>query len=124
MSSRGKKTTNKAKPSKSFVSKAKALKNKFMKAVPLKTKPVKKKTLKTKPLKTTHSKADLPNPFASEFLHLKNEVKKAYSKLESDLKMHADPKKLQEDNNRLFLLLGECHYLARECWKRTHPKGK
>lgn len=64
------------------------------------------------------------NPYAKEFIHLGREIKKAYSKLEKDLKTHANPKTLQKDNNQLFLLLGECHYLARQCWQKTHPKRK
>jgi len=77
---------------------------------------------KTTPRKATSRKIN--NPYATEFMHIQKEIKKAYNKLAKDLKNHASPKTLQKDNNNLFLLLGECHYLARQCWQKTHPKRK
>lgn len=74
--------------------------------------------------KTMRSKEDLHCPFTVEFEHLKSEIKKAYTKLEKDLHNKANPKTLQQDNNRLMLLLGECHYFARECWNKLHQKRK
>jgi|GEM_PF-5135680 hypothetical protein len=85
--------------------------------------PRKKKPTKMTPAKAK-SKDSLHCPYTEEFEHLKKEIKKAYHKLEKDLHGKADPKTLQEDNNRLFLLLGECHYFARECWNKLHPKRK
>lgn len=79
----------------------------------------------TKNTKSNKNQASMMNnPYFKEFEHIKKEVKKAYNKLEKDLKNHADPKVLQNDNNRLFLLLGECHYIARQCWSKMNAKKK
>lgn len=83
-----------------------------------------KRNTKITKKKTTTNKNISRNPFADEFVHLRKEIKKAYSKLEKDLKAHASPKTLQKDNNHLFLLLGECHYLARQAWQKTHTERK
>lgn len=92
-------------------------------------KPVKRKAATPAKRTTARSKkrSDLnlqSNPYAMEFEHIQKEIKKAYNKLEKDLKNHASQRTLQNDNNRLFLLLGECHYLARQCWQKTHSKRK
>jgi len=81
-----------------------------------------RKKSSTKSKKSTASMMN--NPYYKEFEHIKKEVKKAYDKLERDLKNHADPKVLQNDNNRLFLLLGECHYIARQCWSKMNANKR
>lgn len=67
------------------------------------------KSMKTNPL----------NPYAREFLHLQNEIKKAYKQLEKGFSKHESLAKLQKANNQLLLLLGECNYIARECYRFT-----
>lgn len=50
-------------------------------------------------------------------------AKKAWAKLRSDIKRHANPQTIMRDHNNLLLLLGECNYMTRECMRCNHPRS-
>jgi len=51
----------------------------------------------------------------SVYRNLQKRAEQAWMKLRRDVKRNAAPHILMEDRNQLMLLLGECHYMAKEC---------
>lgn len=89
------------------------------------------KTRKTRKTSCSRVRSRNPSSRASFFKNQENHwnaykqlqkrVDKAWVKLRSDVRRHANPQILIRDRNQLLLLLGECNYMARECTRfATH----
>jgi hypothetical protein len=69
-----------------------------------------KKVIKKK-IKKVKSSRKIWEP---KFKEMKNKIDKALKKLKSDIEKKQPIEMIEQDNNELLLLLGQCNYLVRE----------
>ncbi|NGX63302.1 MAG: hypothetical protein KR126chlam6_00710 [Candidatus Anoxychlamydiales bacterium] len=75
-------------------------------------KPARKPTTKRK--KTTKRKSVKKPIWEAHVQHMEKRINAALNKLKRDVKRKASYKIIEEDNNELLMLLGECNYIVRE----------
>jgi len=87
---------------------------------PIRKKILKKATKKTakKPKAKKRKKTTKKPIWASHVEKMQNKIDTALKKLEKDIKRKAPYKVIEEDNNELLMLLGECNYIVREFHER------
>ncbi len=54
------------------------------------------------------------NPYKIQLVSIEKKIDKTYKKLNNHIKKHASYDVIEQDNNELLMLLGECNYLVRE----------
>ncbi|HEU64919.1 MAG: hypothetical protein KR126chlam4_01383 [Candidatus Anoxychlamydiales bacterium] len=83
-------------------------------------KAIKKRTKKTakRPRAKKRKKASKKPIWASHVEKMQTRIDNALKKLEKDIKRKASYKIIEEDNNELLMLLGECNYIVREFHER------
>ena len=71
-----------------------------------------KPTIKRK--KTTKRKSVKKPIWQAHVQHMEKRINAALNKLKRDVKRKASYKIIEEDNNELLMILGECNYIVRE----------
>lgn len=77
---------------------------------------------KTKTKKASASKSKKTKIWVKNVQTMKKKLETSLTKLKKDIKNKASFEQIEEDNNELLMLLGECNYVVREFHEHTLEK--
>ncbi|MBN1914705.1 MAG: hypothetical protein JW769_02315, partial [Parachlamydiales bacterium] len=76
----------------------------------------KKEKIKQKSSKALLFSCSQINPYHKKYQEMNDKLHQMYQKLDKDFQKKAPIATLTKDTQELMLLLGECNYIARECF--------